>query len=120
MLSQNGNEAAHFRRMVRWGIIGLFVLIGAAIVVSILFRAFVAPGPYYPGFFFFPFGLLFLFLLFFGFRWFFRPWGWGWGYRPGYWGQGQDAVEILKQRYARGELTRDQFEQMMRDVQQGR
>jgi putative membrane protein len=30
--------------------------------------------------------------------------------------RGPDAVEILRQRYARGELSREQFEQMKRDL----
>lgn len=29
---------------------------------------------------------------------------------------GKDAIEILKTRYVRGELTRDQFEQMKKDL----
>jgi putative membrane protein len=29
----------------------------------------------------------------------------------------EDALEILKKRYARGEITREQFEQMKRDLQ---
>lgn len=31
-----------------------------------------------------------------------------------------DAVEIIKAPYAKGEITREQFEQMRRDVAQGR
>lgn len=50
-----------------------------------------------------------------------RGWGWGWrgGYSRGYWrGQGYygGATEILRQRYAKGEITKDQFDQMMRDL----
>ena len=29
----------------------------------------------------------------------------------------EEALEILKKRYARGEITREQFEQMKRDLQ---
>lgn len=74
--------------------------------------------PAYHFWFFFPFGFLFFFLFIFlilrlvfwrGYR------GWGyWGHRR-YWG---DAKEILRQRYARGEITKDQFEQMLRDLEQ--
>jgi len=40
---------------------------------------------------------------------------------PGRWGEppgppGESALDILKRRYARGEITREQFEQMRRDV----
>jgi len=31
---------------------------------------------------------------------------------------GQDALEILKQRYARGELTKQEYEQMRKDLQE--
>jgi uncharacterized membrane protein len=42
-----------------------------------------------------------------------RPWGAGrrWRYM-------QDPVYILKQRYARGEITKEQFDQMMKDLAQ--
>src|SRR5574341_1450171 len=35
-----------------------------------------------------------------------------------YWRYGDDAYYILRERYARGEITKEQFEQMMRDLQQ--
>jgi uncharacterized membrane protein len=56
-----------------------------------------------------------LFFLFFAFRWFF--WPWGWGYRSGYW-TSDDAYYILKERFAKGEITREQFERMSRDLQE--
>ncbi len=34
-------------------------------------------------------------------------------------GTGSRALEILKERYARGELTREQYEQMRRDLEGG-
>jgi len=40
-----------------------------------------------------------------------------WGYRSGYW-TGDDAYYILKERLAKGEITREQFEQMSRDLQE--
>ena len=80
------------------------------------------PG-YFPFGFFFPFGFIFFFLfVFILFRLVFwrGGWGWGpgrWGYRGygGYWG---DAKEVLRLRYARGEITKEQFDQMMRDLAQ--
>jgi putative membrane protein len=76
----------------------------------------------YPGYmyfpFFFPFGILFFFLAIFVIvrLVFWRSWGWGyWGRRAYY---GMDSKEILKRRYARGEITKDQFEQMLRDIEQ--
>ena len=80
-----------------------------------------APAYYgYPGFgwwFFFPFGIFFLFIvLFFVSRLIFWPMGWGW--RRRYWYGYGDAREILRQRYARGEITKEQFDQMNRDLEQ--
>jgi putative membrane protein len=76
--------------------------------------------PYYPypyfAWGFFPFGFIFfLIFIFFIFRVAF--WGWGGGWGRGYYRYG-DAREILRQRYARGEITKDQFDQMMRDLDQ--
>jgi len=84
----------------------------------------VPAGPYYGypflgWWFFFPFGILFIFIvLFFVSRLIFWPIGWGW--RRRYWyGYGYgDANEILRQRYARGEITKEQYEQMKRDLEQ--
>jgi putative membrane protein len=78
--------------------------------------------PFY-GWWFFPFGIFFfLFIVFFVFRFIFFGWTWGW--RRRYWygygyGHGYgDAHEILRQRYARGEITKEQFDQMTRDLEQ--
>ncbi|OGD55932.1 hypothetical protein A3K78_04700 [Candidatus Bathyarchaeota archaeon RBG_13_52_12] len=35
-------------------------------------------------------------------------------------GGSMDAEEILRQRYARGEVTKEQFDQMLRDLRYGR
>ena len=74
----------------------------------------------YPGYgwwFFFPFGIFFiLIILFFVSRLIFWPMGWGW--RRRYWYGYVDAHEILRQRYARGEITKEQFDQMNRDLDQ--
>jgi len=75
---------------------------------------------YYPySFGFFPFGFFFaFFLVFFLLRWLF--WPWRWGYSRHYWGwsYGDRAYYILRERYARGEITKDQYDQTMRDLQQ--
>ena len=80
--------------------------------------------PYYGypwfGWWFFPFGFIFFLLfLFFIFRVVFWGWGGGWGRRRRYWyGYYGDAREIVRQRYARGEITKEQFDQMNRDLEQ--
>lgn len=74
-------------------------------------------GGFFP-FGFFPFGFLFFaFVVFMLVRLLFWRGAWGWGYwgHRGYWG---DARDIVKRRYAKGEITKDQFEQMLRDLEQ--
>jgi len=41
----------------------------------------------------------------------------GWGFK-GMWGMhyGSRELEIVRERYARGEITREQFEQMLKDL----
>jgi putative membrane protein len=120
---QGDVEYYRHRRIIGWGIAGFLLLIGIAIVVSAILRATVGPASGFGGFFFFPFGFFFfLFFLFFIFGWF-RWWGWGWwGWRgyPMSWGDHDGAAEILRRRYARGEISKDQFDQMMRDIEQSR
>ncbi len=110
------------RHILRWAFVGLFVVIAVVIalsfVASLVLLALRGPGS---GFVFFPFGFgwifVFLFFLFFwGFRWW-GGWGRGWYGRPP-WRYYDDAHAILRTRYARGEITKDQFEQMMRDLEQ--
>lgn len=114
------------RRFIGWGIAALLLLIGIAIVVGVVVRAIVGPAAgfgFFPFFFFFPFGFFIFFLfVFFLFRVLFRPWGWswGWGGYPMYGRYHDDAAEILRRRYASGEITKDQFDQMMRDIEQSR
>lgn len=101
-----------------WGIFAILAIV--AIVATLSFWLF-APRPfpvrYYP---FFPFGGLFaifwIFAIFFVVRWLFFPWRWG-GYRR-YWHYQDESYYILRQRYARGEITKEQFDQMMRDLEQ--
>ena len=119
------NRPRHF---FAWGIFAIIAVIIGAIAVSALFyatRPIAAPVGYYP-FYFFPFPLFFIFGFFAFFwivRWLLFPWrgGWGyggWGYRRRYWRYGDEAYYILRERYARGEITKEQFEQMTRDLQQ--
>jgi putative membrane protein len=110
-------ESTRIRRIVGWGIIGLIAVIGVSIALSFYF----VPRPpgysYYP---FFPFnfgwlGAIFLiFIVFWVAKWFLWPWRGGYySYRQQY----GNAESILRERYAKGEITKEQFEQMMRDLQ---
>jgi len=105
--------------------VGLLALVAVLILVPIglsavfyilrpIGRAYFPFMGYYP--FFFPFGWVFGFLiLFFLLRWIF--WPWGWGHRGRYRGY-PDEYHILRVRYAKGEITKDQFDQMTRDLQE--
>jgi len=113
------------RGMMGWifGALVLLLLVGV-FVVPFFYGSVAGPNGYYPRpYFFFPFGfLIFFFVIFFVSRGLFGGWGWGWrgGYSRGYWRHGGywgDAEEILKLRYAKGEITKEQFDQMMRDLQ---
>ena len=107
----------------------LAILIVIIVGFALSFAFFIAgPMPGMPGMrgfyyrpFFFPFGLLFgiflLFIIFGVLRWVFMPWGWGWGYRRRYWRYRDQSYYILRERYARGEITKEQYQQMMQDLQ---
>ncbi len=123
------NRRFRTRSPFGWGVVALIAILAILVVGGLAFgavRAASAPAaigyPYYGffpfGFFFFPFGFIFFFfIVFFVFRFLFWGWGWGGRYRwyGHYWG---GPAEILKERYARGEITKEQFEQMMRDLEQ--
>ena len=114
----------------------LWVIVAIAALAVVLFVGMALFHYYYPagmpyngygspwlGWAYFPFGIFFfLFFLFIILR--FAFWGWwgGWGWRRRYWygfGYGYgDAHEILRQRYVRGEISKEQFEQMTRDLEQ--
>ena len=110
------------RNTFAWVVVALVGLVFVAFALSFLFHPY-APGMAYYGYpwfgwGFFPFGLIFLCILFFIFRIVFWGWG-GWGWRRGYYRYGYgDPREIIRQRYARGEITKEQFDQMMRDLEQ--
>ncbi len=94
-------------------IVGGLVLWGIGLATGTAPFYFVRPFGF---FFFFPLGFLFfLLLVFFVLRLAFWGSWWGWRGRGYYWG---DAKEILRMRYARGEITKEQFDQMMHDLEE--
>ena len=115
----SNQESNRIRRIVGWGIVGLIAVIGVSIVLSLYF----VPRP--PGAFYYPFfplhfgwlgGIFLIFIVFWLARWFFWPW------RGGYYSyphrQRADPASIVRERYAKGEITKEQFEQIMRDLRQ--
>ncbi len=108
--------------MIALGVI--IVLIGVALFSGFLLPRYVpSTGYYYP--FYFPFGFLWIFVgffLVFGLiRFLLWPWRWG-SYGRGYrYGYGYDSAHhILRERYAKGEITKEQFDQMTQDLEQHR
>jgi uncharacterized membrane protein len=119
-LQSNYGERPPRRHFAGWLFGGIAVFLLVAILLAILFHPYYAPGmmPYFGGWYFFPFGFFFFFFIIFGVgRLIFWPWGWGWR-RNWYYHQHDEAADILRQRYARGEITKDQFTAMMKDLEQ--
>ncbi len=119
------NRRAH-RHWIGIGFLVVFAVFVAA-MIYFMFQygsSFVSGTPGYPPYFWFPFGffwVFFLFFLLFGVLRFalWGPWRWGGYYRHyGSYGRPNEAYHILRERYARGEITKDQYESMMRDLYQ--
>src|ERR1700733_13493880 len=102
-------------RSLRWVLVPVSVLAVVAVLfvgLSLYFRG--APlQPYYGGWYWFPFGGLFLipvfFLVLFAFRFFWwGSWRWGGGRNTDWYQYPQDqAIETIRQRFARGEITKE-------------
>ncbi len=107
----------------RWMVpVAMLVVLTVVVIGFLLWLSFFGPvhagGYYLRGWFFFPFGFLFLlFVLFFGVRIAFWSYRWGDGGRRS---RRYGPSAILRARYARGEITRDQFLQMQRDLDDSR
>jgi putative membrane protein len=120
----NDQEWRRVRGFIAWGVFGLVILVAASIIASLLFFGLRSPGTFYPfsPAFFFPFhfgwlgGIFIILLVLLIASWVFLPW------RnrnlPGSYSRPHDdgAYSILKERYAKGEITKEQFEQMMLDL----
>jgi putative membrane protein len=97
------------------------LVIGVVSVAAFLSVRGLVYGPGAWAYWWFPFGwfaiIPALLLLFFAIRMFFwSALGWGWG---GGWYRGarfDPALEVLRERFASGEVTKDQYEQMRRDL----
>ena len=115
MNTERGNGSRHRRGIIGWGIAGILVLLLVGAFLASTLTGVITPTPYAPWRFFLPFGFFFPFFLLFALGWLFGPWRWR--YYHGHRHHRDDAAEILKQRYARGEITREQFQQMRQDLE---
>jgi putative membrane protein len=115
----NDQESKSLGRYLAWGLLGLIILVGASIVTSVIFFVYRSSGtfiPFFPfPFFPFHFGFLGIILLLFIILWVAR-WN-GRSHRASYLYHDK-ADEIARERYAKGEITKEQFEQMMQDLKQ--
>ncbi|HKW04328.1 MAG TPA: SHOCT domain-containing protein [Nitrososphaerales archaeon] len=98
-----------------WIWIPLVVIAG---IISIFVAAYFSgalPAHGYLPFYYFPWWIIFP-IFFFGLFFAFRCWGWGyWRGSRGYYYD--PALEVLRQRFARGEITKDQYEQMTKELE---
>jgi putative membrane protein len=114
----SNQESNRIRQIVGWSIVGLIAIIGVSIVLSLYFLPHPPGAFYYP---FFPFhfgwlgGIFLIFIIFWVVRWLFWPWRSHYSYPHQ---QRADAASIVRERYAKGEITKEQFEQMIRDLRQ--
>jgi putative membrane protein len=117
------------RHRHRWLLIALFA--GMLVILGVLLLVFLSPGTFgyhpAPGAVLGPFGLfgglfvIFIFLLIISLIVRIAMWssrGRGYGSRGGYGaGRRYGAFAIARERYARGEITREQYDQIMQDLQ---
>ncbi len=115
------------RYMLTWGIVALVAIVAIFATIGLALYYIPTPtGAVYPYYGFFPFrfffAIFFIFAIFWFIRWAF--WGWRSNYREGssggygYWRHRDRAYYILRERYAKGEITKEQYDQMARDLEQ--
>lgn len=108
---ESGQEFRRARQTAIWIYVAVIVAVASLSAISLAFGRF--SPTIYPPFFFFGWWIFIpLFFAFFFFRW----WGGGywWGSRPYYY---DPSLETLRQRFARGEITKEQYEEMRKDLE---
>jgi putative membrane protein len=96
----------------------VIIIVSVSVIASVVLPASRPQGTFYS---FFPFhfawigGIFLIIAIFWIVRWLVFP------NRRQCWnmtGRGYDAHHILRERYAKGEITKEQFQQMMQDINQ--
>lgn len=120
MYDRRGWQPGHW---VQLGFLTVFTVFVAAAIYFRLATPQTMSGAAHFGWF--PFGGIWIFFVLFLLLGPWRRGAWGpWGgrrawYGPGWRPRADEAFKILRERYARGELTKDQYDAMMRDLARG-
>jgi uncharacterized membrane protein len=102
------------RQIGTWIFLTLVIMVVTSFVVLSALHEVAYPFGYFP-FFFFGWWIFIPVFFFVAFFLLLRCWGWGNWWRSGWYYD--SAMEIVSQRFARGEITKDQYVQMRKELE---